>query len=271
MRSKLLWTQATLLKHWVNILLERRGIWFTAKNVQQLLSQSKDTFTTINLAFPSNQQLVYKLSTLLEYYFQAEEMTGNNKINCVSCKSYENGKRWVEIVEAPQYLKLTLMRFSYDSVLHKKVKIMNKVKYPIELSVPYVDTKTNCKTMLVYILCSVIVHSGSSSDCGHYYCFGRHSSIVNVNSTQLGGILKDEWYLFNDERVSFTNFMSAHTLSKYPQDTPYLLVYRLVDAKLRETISYLKESAIELDEKFIPRKFKNEISRDNAAYKKTCT
>lgn len=228
--------------------------------------QNDDSFTTMNLAFPVKREHEYELSTLIDHYFQPEEMTGSDKINCPRCETLQNGKRWVEIIEPPQYLKLILLRFSYDNVLRKKVKIMNRVRYPIELSIPVFDTVNNEKKTFSYVLCSIVIHSGSSSESGHYYCFGRHSSVVNLNPSRLGDILKDEWFLFNDERVTYTEFMTSQKLSCYPQDTPYLLVYRLVDNELLHTTA--NEANVELDQSFIPIRFQNEIRKDNAAYRK---
>lgn len=229
--------------------------------------QNEDSFTTINLAIPANNEHEYNLTSLLEHYFQPEEMSNTDQIYCAYCESLQNGKRWVEILEPPQYLTLILMRFSYDNILGKKVKIMDKVKYPIEISIPVVDRLNHGSMFVVYVLCSVIIHSGSSSDSGHYYCFGRQSSVVNLNPFKLGDILKDEWYLFNDERVTYTEFMSSEKLGNYPQDTPYLLIYRMIDNKLISN-AVGPQITLEQDQNFIPGRFKMEIRKDNAAFHK---
>lgn len=84
-----------------------------------------------------------------------------------------------------------------------------------------------------YSLCSVIVHSGTSSDSGHYYCYARSSS--NLSHKDEAGkcetahkpLGSDEWYLFNDSRVSFASFKTfASNATRFPKDTPYVFIYR---------------------------------------------
>ena len=84
----------------------------------------------------------------------------------------------------------------------------------------------------------MVVHSGYSSDGGHYYTYARQPPNLtsdddpeaveahNKNST---------WYIFNDSKVSFTSFESFKTISKrFPRDTAYLLFYQKVTTKLNE-------------------------------------
>ena len=90
-----------------------------------------------------------------------------------------------------------------------------------------------------YSLCSVIVHSGTSSDSGHYYCYARATSPVvsphsqredkaGCSETEQGRVVEhDDWYLFNDSRVSYASFSSfANITRRFPKDTPYVFIYR---------------------------------------------
>ncbi|CAE1258706.1 USP35_38 [Acanthosepion pharaonis] len=101
-------------------------------------------------------------------------------------------------------------------------------------------------------------------DCVEFF---SQSSVVNLNPFKLGDILKDEWYLFNDERVTYTEFMSSEKLGNYPQDTPYLLIYRMIDNKLISN-AVGPQITLEQDQNFIPGRFKMEIRKDNAAFHK---
>ncbi|XP_015763538.1 PREDICTED: ubiquitin carboxyl-terminal hydrolase 38-like [Acropora digitifera] len=89
-------------------------------------------------------------------------------------------------------------------------------------------------TDIVYSLCSVIVHSGTSSESGHYYCYARSSAqIVEATDSDEGACSRttneDSWFLFNDSRVSFSAYSSFAGVSKrFPKDTPYVLIYKRV-------------------------------------------
>ena len=89
-----------------------------------------------------------------------------------------------------------------------------------------------------YSLCSVIVHSGTSSDSGHYYCYARcvsnttsrnsqHEDQAADSNTGQQHVENGEWYLFNDSRVSYASFSSfASITTRFPKDTPYVFIYR---------------------------------------------
>lgn len=71
----------------------------------------------------------------------------------------------------------------------------------------------------MYSLYAIVVHSGYSSDGGHYYTYARQPS---QNS-------EENWYIFNDSKVSFSSFQSFKSVSKrFPRDTAYLLFYQKV-------------------------------------------
>ena len=88
---------------------------------------------------------------------------------------------------------------------------------------------------IVYSLCSVIVHSGTSSESGHYYCYARSSAhlIGGRAESDVGSSSRtsdqDTWFLFNDSRVSYSAFSTfADVSSRFPKDTPYVLIYKRV-------------------------------------------
>ena len=89
---------------------------------------------------------------------------------------------------------------------------------------------------IVYSLCSVIVHSGTSSESGHYYCYARSSAqLINggENDDDVSSRTADQeaWFLFNDSRVSYSAYSSFADVSKrFPKDTPYVLIYKRVSS-----------------------------------------
>ena len=89
---------------------------------------------------------------------------------------------------------------------------------------------------IVYSLCSVIVHSGTSSESGHYYCYARSSAQLiseGENDDDVSSRATDQgaWFLFNDSRVSYSAYSSFADVSKrFPKDTPYVLIYKRVSS-----------------------------------------
>lgn len=89
---------------------------------------------------------------------------------------------------------------------------------------------------MVYSLCSVIVHSGTSSESGHYYCYARSCAhLVGGEGSDDGASSRttdqDTWFLFNDSRVSYSAYSSFSDVSKrFPKDTPYVLIYKRISS-----------------------------------------
>ena len=70
-----------------------------------------------------------------------------------------------------------------------------------------------------------VVHSGYSSDGGHYYTYARETmtsaeaDLETYNKTS-------SWYVFNDSKVSLSSFESFKSVFKRsPRDTAYVLFY----------------------------------------------
>ncbi|ESO88451.1 hypothetical protein LOTGIDRAFT_234511 [Lottia gigantea] len=233
------------------------------------------------------------LNDLVKHYLQTEKLTGDNKYHCDHCKGLQEGESNIKIEQSPQYLVLTLLRFSYDVKLQCRSKIFREVKYPETLVLP-IQTKKSpeqtskrmkpnnvpsdvYKTLMgdensvigtdkeVYGLCSVIVHSGASSECGHYYCYSRHSSPTgnphisdNVDKIDF---LENKWHLFNDCRVSYTSYDSFSNVTKrFNRDTAYVLVYRKISpSEFEGQQTIVKEPSI-------ISKLRADIDKDNSKY-----
>ncbi|CAL1528323.1 unnamed protein product [Lymnaea stagnalis] len=247
-----------------------------------------------NLDFSSYQDKssgdCFTLNDLISFYLKPEKLTGDNKYQCDACGTLQDGERTMQILESPQYLILTLLRFSYDTKLQTRTKIFQDVRYPRTLAVPVmkpspltpVETKlspfkhlsrqnsssgtaaskgpivTKLESIArqlapacdgtsadsrhcdLYGLSGVIIHSGTSSECGHYYCYARHSQAGQIDPVQLDKVtsnldtldlLTDKWYNFNDSRVSHANFETFSNVTKrFSKDTAYVLIYRKIDA-----------------------------------------
>ncbi|XP_015259214.1 PREDICTED: ubiquitin carboxyl-terminal hydrolase 38 [Cyprinodon variegatus] len=107
-----------------------------------------------------------------------------------------------------------------------------------------------------YMLSSVVVHSGISSESGHYYSYGRNingadgmqcpgglpptsddsangqaaSSLCTSEQADVSapsGLEAKDWLLFNDSKVTFTSLQSVQNITnRFPKDTAYVLMYR---------------------------------------------
>ncbi|GCB72132.1 hypothetical protein scyTo_0006181, partial [Scyliorhinus torazame] len=222
---------------------------------------------------------------LINYFLAPEILNGENKYYCEKCASLQNAQKVMQVVDEPEYLILTLLRFSYDSKSHIRRKILDDVALPLVLQLPVEKTASKSPALsqpllsdspenlpkklkssgsvdssdsqpVSYLLSSIVVHSGMSSESGHYYCYARNTSSGSVGQlcykTNLADLSSQgcatdnddsntsviwhdpncketskEWFLFNDSRVTFTSFQSVQNITnKFPKDTAYVLFYR---------------------------------------------
>ncbi|XP_078395477.1 ubiquitin carboxyl-terminal hydrolase 38 isoform X3 [Cetorhinus maximus] len=222
---------------------------------------------------------------LINYFLAPEILNGENKYYCEKCASLQNAQKVMQVVDEPEYLILTLLRFSYDSKSHIRRKILDDVALPLVLQLPVEKTSSKSPALsqsllsdspenlpkklkssgsvdssdsqpVSYLLSSIVVHSGMSSESGHYYCYARNTNSGSVGQlcykANLAGLspqgcatdnddsntsviwhdpnckeTSKEWFLFNDSRVTFTSFQSVQNItSRFPKDTAYVLFYR---------------------------------------------
>uniref|UniRef100_G3TEA6 Ubiquitin carboxyl-terminal hydrolase n=1 Tax=Loxodonta africana TaxID=9785 RepID=G3TEA6_LOXAF len=161
---------------------------------------------------------------LVNYFLSPERLTAENRYYCDSCASLQDAEKAVELSQGPRYLILTLLRFSFDLRTMRRRKILDDVSIPLLLRLPLAGGQGQA-----YDLCSVVVHSGVSSESGHYYCYAREGAARPPPSLGTADRPEPEnqWYLFNDTRVSFSSFESvSNVTSFFPKDTAYVLFYR---------------------------------------------
>ncbi|XP_078259247.1 ubiquitin carboxyl-terminal hydrolase 35-like isoform X2 [Rhinoraja longicauda] len=195
------------------------------------------------------------VSDLINYFLSPEMLSGDNRYYCNKCTSLQEAEKVVELTGNPHYLILTLLRFSFDLITMKRQKILENVSVPLVLKLPIrVNSKDESKIRaknqrcklgswqpfaedttylsIIYDLCSIVVHSGISSESGHYYCYASEyvdaNSVIGPNEIlNVEGGADEQWYLYNDTRVSFSSFESISNVTNYfPKDTAYVLFYR---------------------------------------------
>ncbi|KAK7063182.1 hypothetical protein SK128_006534 [Halocaridina rubra] len=113
-----------------------------------------------------------------------------------------------------------------------------------------------------YALYGVVVHSGFSSEGGHYYCYARNSSIAALPDSAkerygtLGG-----WYNFNDEKVIDTSFSAINNLTRtFSRDTAYQLFYKKLSDSLTPDVPLVEDfKSLRLD-------LREGVENDNMQY-----
>uniref|UniRef100_S4RNF4 Ubiquitin specific peptidase 38 n=1 Tax=Petromyzon marinus TaxID=7757 RepID=S4RNF4_PETMA len=264
---------------------------------------------------------------LINYFLTPETLSGENRYYCEACNSLQDAERATLVAESPEYLVLTLLRFSYDMRTHSRRKILRNVHIPpsLVLSARAKDCSCNlkvssgvdtddsccnaksplckkmkhseaelesdgfCDSTVPYVLTSVVVHSGMSSESGHYYSYARdcgkqrggtrrcHRFSSSNNNLMPEGTAAsptdeseeeeeqgEEWLLFNDSRVSFSSFGSVSGVtSRFPKDTAYVLIYRRRDRRPEGDGAACERLCFEPP---LRKELMEAVSRDNKLY-----
>ncbi|XP_023336590.1 ubiquitin carboxyl-terminal hydrolase 38-like [Eurytemora carolleeae] len=181
------------------------------------------------------------LDNLIQKYLEPELLSGCNQYYCENCDKKTDATQSFSIISSPFYLNITLNRFEYDRVLERKKKIFTKIEYPRHITIN--TTLLNQTELVSYRLQSIIVHSGYSSDSGHYYTWSRDTEDESL------------WHIFNDSMVTsstWNNFIQQ--TERLSRDTPYILMYE------REDIENKLEAVIP------PPSLMEVVQRDNIRY-----
>ncbi|XP_077135375.1 ubiquitin carboxyl-terminal hydrolase 38 [Ranitomeya variabilis] len=264
------------------------------------------------------------VTDLLNYFLAPEILDGENRYHCEKCSSLQNAEKTMQILEEPEYLILTLLRFSYDPKCHVRRKILDNVSIPLVLELPVERTTSvaspgdwnidvdipdvgenlakklkpsgtedmSCTQLIPYVLSSIVVHSGTSSESGHYYSYARNisnstrciqpeksishqSQIVGketcnvvVGNDKPCNDLSKEWFLFNDSRVTFTSFQSVLNItSRFPKDTAYVLIYKKHSSGDLENVQSSSAHGLWVNgEPPLQKELMDAITKDNKLY-----
>ena len=163
----------------------------------QFPSTVESDFLFLKLSMPFSN-LTINLSTLIENHYA--EGTQRVKMKCSRCCIHDrNGVpcpqsgncnldavNKTELVKAPEYLFLQLIRYDNTS------KIMTKVHVDEEVTLP-----NNC----IYETIGLLNHQGSSRNAGHY---------VTYLKSEAGN-----WLLYNDEHIYLSSLQEANSNDNY--------------------------------------------------------
>lgn len=206
------------------------------------------------------------LEDMVSSFFQAEEVGEYDCDKCTAAKQV--AEKMTTFCETPNFLKVTLNRFSYD---HRgPQKITKATDIPRILVVP-VHMKNSLEHH-VFCLVGTIVHVGVGANSGHYYCIARNQTIVDkppsiTDTSSLSrdsDFFEDRWFEFNDEDISLTSFDAFARSSSSSLSTPYVILYKKVtDAVLADA-----DSLLSVDSVRIPKSVLQLVAKDNDEYEK---
>ena len=108
---------------------------------------------------------------MLNEYLKPEKIGWNNKHFCQNCQSHQEAIKTITILECPTYLICTLSRFQYDRTTATAGKILTDIHYELSLKVPFGEVGQAKEEL--YRLVAVVVHSGVSTNSGHYYSVAK--------------------------------------------------------------------------------------------------
>lgn len=223
----------------------------SVSNVQTTPKASTNDSTTVK--HDLGQRSTFTIQEMLDYFMKPEELSGNNQYFCDQCRANVDGERRVQVAKLPNFLMLSLKRFSFDVKSQTKPKLLHVVEYPEELTFCSVGesillgSKNSCAdedvndegegqamdtscSLHSYKLCSVVVHSGHTCEAGHYYSYALDTPRKTEGATKL------QWYCFNDENThetSYKDFLEREKSSV--TDTTYIVIYMNDDLGIDQT------------------------------------
>jgi ubiquitin C-terminal hydrolase len=158
-------------------------------------------------------------------YFRDEPLTGSEQYQCDVCRGLRDACRSKRIVQAPLVLILSAMRFGYDVVKAAPTKNCAAVTFGAAIELPVFGSREGEPPAAVrYELYAMIVHSGKSASCGHYYSYGAAGAFHSATSTR-------EWFRFNDEKVTNCTWDDVQVAEDtFRTEVPYIWLYRRAEA-----------------------------------------
>jgi len=168
---------------------------------------------------PTNNPKQLGVPDLISHYLAPETLAGDNQYQCDNCNMLRDAVKTTRLSAAPEYLNITLLRFKYDRSTNRRAKVFTTIDYPQELNLPVTGGD------VAYQLYSVVVHSGYSSDGGHYYTWAKPDSQATT------------WLVLNDSQVTEASWAQfKQQTSRLSRDTAYLLFYQRVGVEEEEEV-----------------------------------
>jgi len=126
------------------------------------------------------------------------QIAENPKVNVTfSCKKKVRAYKRFMIHRPPNVLTLQLKRYVGGASGYKLNRHLN---FPLQLDLRPFVTEVN-ESSVTYKLYAVLVHYGTTTTSGHYYCFVLAPS--------------GHWYKMNDAMVCYSVFCGCYVISHY--------------------------------------------------------
>ena len=182
----------------------------------EVVSSRDETFFFLSL--PCNGAESISLPDLVDRTFAPETLTGENQYHCERCGGKTDATRHTHLTKLPGSLIFTLDRIAFDKEKGCRTKHLTKVTIPATIGLERSPvTGYSVVEGGDYQLYAVVVHSGSTTDSGHFYTYG-------LPSTSTSSLL-DRSLCFNDSTVSLED-RDLINEPKMDLDTPHLLFYQ---------------------------------------------
>ncbi|RUS89725.1 hypothetical protein EGW08_002543 [Elysia chlorotica] len=131
-------------------------------------------------------------------FIKPETLDQDNAYKCPKCKQKVRAQKRFTIYKAPNVLTLQLNRFDFNR--HLSGKINRFIRYTEKINIRNFMSQRQGEPIL-YHLYGVLVHSGFSSDHGHYYSFVKSPSKI--------------WYCMNDSVVHQAGNNAVYSADAY--------------------------------------------------------
>ncbi|OQR82786.1 ubiquitin-specific protease [Achlya hypogyna] len=219
------------------------------------VSERTEPYLDLSLEISSG---ISTISGALRHFTAVETLDVENAWKCSGCSQRSRASKGLSIETVPNALVLHLKRFD---VFHGKLKkhVAFDESLDLNLGGTVLSPKCKDKKLARYKLTGVLVHSGMSPDCGHYYAFvkspaGQWFEMNDecVRMVQLQTVLSQRAYMLFYTRESVPQPPQAPTpevqAPVIPKQAPAPVVVEEVPAKVEE-----KDDDVTSEESFSDR------------------
>ena len=115
------------------------------------ITNREEKYRDLQLSLRSADQKTYNTSieVALNDYFTSECLKGDNQYSCEPCKTKVDALKYYKLTKLPAILVLQLNRFTYDPYTYTKIKVNNRMTFPLTLNMNY---------FLKYVFDNILAH-----------------------------------------------------------------------------------------------------------------
>eukprot|EP00730_Choanoeca_flexa_P018810 TRINITY_DN9165_c0_g1_i4.p1 TRINITY_DN9165_c0_g1~~TRINITY_DN9165_c0_g1_i4.p1 ORF type:complete len:435 (+),score=76.98 TRINITY_DN9165_c0_g1_i4:196-1500(+) len=184
-----------------------------------------ESVTTLNESFLDLSVDVTQncsLTSCLRNFSSTETLCDDQKYQCETCCSKQEGQKRLRISKLPNVLAIHLKRFKYSYKLNNMQKLSWRVVHPVELRLVNVTEEAE-NAERIYDLFAIVIHIGQHLSRGHY-----------ISMVKSG----EHWLLYDDDRVEqmseydlevFFGHTELQSSNNRNSETAYLLFYQARD------------------------------------------